>query len=126
VVVQTEIGLSFFPPEIQCRSKVIPNPIIAPEKCSLDSDSKGLKDTKTLITMGRLSNEKGFDLLLKAFVTVVSSCPDWKLVVWGAVVLSAGKGMSTQGLLKDQTSTNHLLNTIFEPMDFFPALSSFL
>jgi GalNAc-alpha-(1->4)-GalNAc-alpha-(1->3)-diNAcBac-PP-undecaprenol alpha-1,4-N-acetyl-D-galactosaminyltransferase len=87
VVVQTEIGLSFFSPEIQCRSKIIPNPVIAPvivpENCSLDSHSKSLKDAKTLIAMGRLSTEKGFDLLLKAFVKVVSSCPDWKLIVWG-------------------------------------------
>jgi|TARA_B100000809_G_scaffold88269_1_gene86652 glycosyltransferase involved in cell wall biosynthesis len=81
VVVQTEISLSFFSPEIQRRSRVIPNPVIALENCNIDSPTTTFKDTKTLIAIGRLSKEKGFDLLLMAFVKVVNSCPDWKLVI---------------------------------------------
>ena len=81
MVVQTEISLSFFSPEIQRRSRVIPNPVIALENCNIDSPTTTFKDTKTLIAIGRLSKEKGFDLLLMAFVKVVNSCPDWKLVI---------------------------------------------
>ena len=83
VVVQTEMGRSFFSPEIKARTRVIPNPVIVPDNFKANSTKKPLKATKTLIAMGRLSTEKGFDLLLAAFAQVVKSCPDWKLDIWG-------------------------------------------
>ncbi len=39
--------------------------------------------SKTIIAMGRLVPEKGFDLLLKAFKLIASTHKDWKLVILG-------------------------------------------
>lgn len=38
---------------------------------------------KLIISAGRFSNEKGFDLLLEAFGFVVEKHPDWHLVIFG-------------------------------------------
>lgn len=39
---------------------------------------------KTVIAAGRFVHEKGFDMLIKSFETVVSKHPDWKLKIFGA------------------------------------------
>ncbi|MDH6124368.1 glycosyltransferase [Kitasatospora sp. GP82] len=39
--------------------------------------------TKTVISIGRLSQEKGYDLLLEAWATVVDRRPGWQLKVYG-------------------------------------------
>ena len=38
---------------------------------------------KVIVGMGRLSHEKGFDLLLRAFSIVARKHPEWSLVIWG-------------------------------------------
>lgn len=50
-------------------------PDIEPIKASL-------KD-KTIIAAGRLTEQKGFDLLIKSFSKVVEKHPDWKLKIFG-------------------------------------------
>jgi glycosyltransferase involved in cell wall biosynthesis len=35
------------------------------------------------VAVGRLVEQKGFDLLLKAFSIVAEQCRDWNLVIWG-------------------------------------------
>jgi glycosyltransferase involved in cell wall biosynthesis len=41
-------------------------------------------DEKTVVTLGRLSHEKGIDMLFEAWATVGPQYPDWKLKVYGA------------------------------------------
>src|SRR5438045_2478682 len=38
---------------------------------------------KQIISIGRLSPEKGFDLLLEAFARLATRHPDWSVVIWG-------------------------------------------
>jgi glycosyltransferase involved in cell wall biosynthesis len=42
-----------------------------------------VKPNNALIAMGRLSFEKGFDMLLVAFSKAVKNCNGWKLTIWG-------------------------------------------
>lgn len=56
---------------------VIPNFLTElPEKVSL-------LEEKRVISVGRLSYQKGFDYLLKSWVLVHLSCPAWKLYIFG-------------------------------------------
>jgi glycosyltransferase involved in cell wall biosynthesis len=41
------------------------------------------ENTKTVLAVGRLNYQKGFDMLLEAWIQVSSSMPEWKLVIVG-------------------------------------------
>jgi GalNAc-alpha-(1->4)-GalNAc-alpha-(1->3)-diNAcBac-PP-undecaprenol alpha-1,4-N-acetyl-D-galactosaminyltransferase len=70
---------------------VIPNPVVSDSE--KQEDEMGLFDLikldnnddnlKIIASVGRLSNEKGFELLLKAFKKVANSNPEWRLVIFG-------------------------------------------
>ncbi len=78
IVLQTERSRAFFPPEIQRNCVVIPNPIL-PQNLPRHARP----GPKTVLAVGRLVDQKGFDLLLRAFAKIASAHPDWKLVVFG-------------------------------------------
>jgi GalNAc-alpha-(1->4)-GalNAc-alpha-(1->3)-diNAcBac-PP-undecaprenol alpha-1,4-N-acetyl-D-galactosaminyltransferase len=61
---------------------VIPNPLpaaLAAEPARADQVGQG----GTVVAVGRLSPEKGFDRLLQAFRSGFSDAPDWRLEIWG-------------------------------------------
>src|SRR5438034_1136756 len=80
VVVQTEAAGAFFAPRIRRRTRVIPNPVVAPPSVMTPSSDRRRKQ---IVAMGRLHRQKGFDLLLNAFARVAPRFPDWSLTVWG-------------------------------------------
>ncbi len=47
------------------------------------NDPKDLYANKTIVSMGRLVKEKGFDVLIQAFARISSHVPDWKLHIYG-------------------------------------------
>ena len=75
-------ALSFFPPEVQARCRIIPNaafysgPSAAKEPRPRNGDKK-------LLSMSRLDREKGVDFLLHAFSRVAPRHPSWVLDIWG-------------------------------------------
>ncbi|MDZ8050456.1 MAG: glycosyltransferase family 4 protein [Aulosira sp. ZfuVER01] len=81
IVVQTQRIKNFFPSQLQSRVCIIPNPVLAPPKAQASSDK--LLDPRSLIAVGRLHQQKGFDLLLQAFAKLKDIYPEWKLTILG-------------------------------------------
>ena len=77
VVLQTEASRRALPPAVARRGIVIPNPV---KQRSLRT---GFSCTRTLVAVGRLEEQKGFDLLLEAYAIVCRRHPEWQLVIWG-------------------------------------------
>jgi GalNAc-alpha-(1->4)-GalNAc-alpha-(1->3)-diNAcBac-PP-undecaprenol alpha-1,4-N-acetyl-D-galactosaminyltransferase len=93
---------------------VIPNPVTIPaEGHNGRSDFRSLR--RTVVAMGRLTPQKGFDLLLAAFSVCARKYPDWSLIILGegeersrleAMVLELGiaNQVSLPGRIKDPTA----------------------
>lgn len=64
------------------RIKVIPNAVIREPVGSRQEASTG-KSAFTVLSMGRLGVEKGFDLLLRAFARCTNKHPNWRLRIIG-------------------------------------------
>ena len=82
IVMLSDAAKSYFPPHIQERVRVVPNPVVV-DRVVAGRPSDPPPVGPTLIAVGRLSQEKGFDLLLEAFALVAPSHPAWRLTIWG-------------------------------------------
>jgi glycosyltransferase involved in cell wall biosynthesis len=65
------------PARQRARSIVIPNPM----PTSIQANNPA--DKRVLVAVGRLTPQKGFDLLIDAFARIVGEFPDWRLIIWG-------------------------------------------
>jgi GalNAc-alpha-(1->4)-GalNAc-alpha-(1->3)-diNAcBac-PP-undecaprenol alpha-1,4-N-acetyl-D-galactosaminyltransferase len=80
VTVLTQNALPFYPPRKGYRAIVMPNPVLEPPAATV---TERLLPTPSLVAMGRLHPQKGFDLLLKAFARLQHKHPDWQLTILG-------------------------------------------
>jgi glycosyltransferase involved in cell wall biosynthesis len=78
----TEEAVAYFSTIEGIRGRVIPN-AVPPAVFSSDDEMPPSKNGKTLLAMGLLSHEKGFDLLLSAFALIAERHPDWTLEILG-------------------------------------------
>ncbi len=87
VVMLTADALAKLPPAIQARGRVIPNPLPSQFQTTDEHPDAAAEwpDLRAPIIMGlgRLTPEKGFDLLIEAFAAVAVSWPTARLVIWG-------------------------------------------
>jgi GalNAc-alpha-(1->4)-GalNAc-alpha-(1->3)-diNAcBac-PP-undecaprenol alpha-1,4-N-acetyl-D-galactosaminyltransferase len=81
ITVQTHSALSYFPSGRGFNTAVIPNPISLPESETIESQL--YTDDRHLLAVGRLTHQKGFDLLIKAFAQVQERHPEWTLTILG-------------------------------------------
>lgn len=81
IVVQTQRAEDYFASELRLPSYVIPNPVVLPPKS--EDIPQAEKTKRSLVAMGRLTPQKGFDLLLKAFAKLKDKHPDWILTIFG-------------------------------------------
>jgi len=100
VVVQTEAVRQWAEEIVPAdRISVIPNPIAAPPPAA--STGAVALSGRTVVAMGRMVPQKGFDLLIEAFARSASSRPEWSLVILGdgeerksLVALAEGLGIA--------------------------------
>ena len=85
LVVQNQSVFDFFKPKIQQVTRIIPNPLSITMSSNMGEEYNiGNKDKgKKIIAMGRLTEPKGFDLLLHAFAQVAAKHAEWSLDIWG-------------------------------------------
>lgn len=81
VVVLTERVRAFFPRRLQGKLAVIPNPVVLPPEGA--ARPPVLPPGPWLAALGRLTEQKGFDLLLDAFATLAGHQPGWRLAILG-------------------------------------------
>jgi glycosyltransferase involved in cell wall biosynthesis len=81
IVVQTKGALSYFSSGRQNRVCIIPNPVVLPTRGKGTADKRLVG--RSLIAMGRLTKQKGFDLLLQAFARLKDTHPEWTLTILG-------------------------------------------
>jgi glycosyltransferase involved in cell wall biosynthesis len=72
---------AFFKPLLAERVCTIPNPIFPPPV--VQGETPFLPQRPFVIAAGRLSHEKGHDLLIRAFARLGDHHPDWNLVILG-------------------------------------------
>lgn len=69
--------------EQQWRKAGVTNTVCIPNPTTIMPDKCGGHERKTILSVGRLHPQKGYDLLLHAWSQVASSHPDWKLQIVG-------------------------------------------
>ncbi len=77
-VLQTEGSRAALPPDFRDRAVVIPNPVEPLPNAILPGGRPC-----SLVAVGRLTPQKGFDLLIAAFAQVAHSHPEWHLTIFG-------------------------------------------
>ncbi len=86
IVVHSRGAGTFFRGRLAGRVRVIPNPV-APCRTATDGGPDGggsrTRRKPVVVAMGRLSPEKGFDLLIAAFARVAPQHPEWSLRILG-------------------------------------------
>lgn len=77
LVTMTRGSLEYFPKKMRSRGWVIANAI------ELPANWQRKRGGNQLVAVGRLTDQKGFDLLLQAFARIAPKFPEWTLLIWG-------------------------------------------
>lgn len=78
-VFQTKEAQEYFGSKIQSKSIVIPNPV---DKRFLEKNCEGQR-SNTIVTVGRLEEQKNHELLINAFSKITNEIPEYKLIIYG-------------------------------------------
>lgn len=81
IVLQTKSSCNHVPSQWKKTTHVIPNPVVNPP--TEFEINEQLLPSNSLLAVGRLEPQKGFDLLLKAFAKLPQSTADWTLSILG-------------------------------------------
>lgn len=65
------------------RATAIPNPVSAPDGSAHPPRPEFFLKPRTILAMGRLTRQKGFDILLRSFAPIAADFPRWQLTILG-------------------------------------------
>lgn len=90
VIFVNKYQMEKYPPEIQQKSKYIPNGIVPLERTNNQDylDKIGVEPGKYILSVGRITPEKGFHTLIQAFKEM--NVAGYKLVIAGGVEFESG------------------------------------
>ena len=100
---QLENAATFFGRKVVRKSYIIPNPL---SEKNYPAPFNG-KRKKTVVSVGRFEYQKGYDMLINAFVKVHEQHPDYQLILYG--------NGSLEEELKQQVEVIGLRDVIFFP-----------
>ena len=85
IVVQTEPIANWVRARFRIQVHIIPNPVLlGPARTEGSGPGKHADgQDRILISVGRLTHQKGFDLLIESFARLAAKHPDWRLVIYG-------------------------------------------
>ena len=83
LIFQTQQAAAFFPKSQQRKGIVLPNPLDASRLPPVYMGER----KKTVVSAGRLENQKNFFLLIEAFALFYKTHPSYKLVIYGEGIL---------------------------------------
>jgi len=81
IIVQTRGAADFFSGPLKKKLVIIPNPVSKPENFAGNEGS--LLPRPHIITIGRFSKEKRFDMLIRIFSNIAREYLEWNLVIIG-------------------------------------------
>ena len=81
IVVQTRRTAEWFPPRLRQRMVVIPNAVALPDRPAPPRTAPARGGT--VLAVGRLEHQKGFDLLVRAFAQAARQHAGWRLAIAG-------------------------------------------
>jgi glycosyltransferase involved in cell wall biosynthesis len=108
---------AYVPPD---RLAYVPNPIREPAKGRQDDRS----DETLFLSVGRLHNQKAYDVLIEAFADISGSLPDWRL----AIVGKGGEWQRLTGQIKSlgMTSRIDLVGEVSDPFEWYERAGVFV
>jgi glycosyltransferase involved in cell wall biosynthesis len=83
IVMQTEALAAWARARFKVPVHVIPNPVPineAPRRREEDLENHA---ARLVVAIGRLTQQKGFDLLIESFGQIAPKYPDWRLIIYG-------------------------------------------
>ncbi|HUK09107.1 MAG TPA: glycosyltransferase family 4 protein [Stellaceae bacterium] len=122
LVCPTARTLARFQAMTRVRGVVIPNPIVIPSRAGQTSEKNS--ERRTLIAMGRLVHQKGFDLLLEAFARIALRHPDWSLTIIGKGPLQ--RKLQEQSAALDLGARVHFVGELTDPFPMLRAADLFV
>ncbi len=87
LIAQTPTAAKLYEHLAPGRVRVIPNPVSMGSGGCTTTHTPPIPDRPTILAVGRLHHQKGFDLALRAMALLPPSCADWRLVVLGEGIL---------------------------------------
>ena len=79
VLLQTRQSMDFFPHGVLKKAVIMRNPVSA----DYDTDRFEGERDKTVVTLGRIDENKNHELIIDAFAPIADKYPDWKVIIYG-------------------------------------------